>query len=474
MNIFGVLKARGFDTVPEGFYKHIAAWESWYKGDVANFHRYKVFNGQKQVACRRYSLGMAKKVAEDWADLLMNEKVSVTLEGEAEQAFFDRVCRENNFAVKISEMQERKAAMGTAAYVLRAVGFTADPDTGALTGPAEGIRIDYCAADVIYPLSWENGVITECAFASRRTVGNEKYLYLQLHRREKGLYVIENALFRDRNGSLEETTLSSVADFAHVPARVETGSDRRQFVIDRMNIANNLDEGVPMGVSVYANAIDQLKGVDVAYDGYVNEFVLGKKRIMVRPEAVRNMDGEPVFDPNDTVFYVLPGDGGADGKIVTPIDMQMRTEQFTRGIQDMLNTLGSKVGFGENRYRYDNGSVATATQVVSENSAMFRAVKKHEIILELVLKELAGIILRMGNAYMHAGLNEDVEMSVDFDDSIIVDKEAEFNKTLQLLNAGLLNDWEARARLMNEDDETAKKMLPGAEQLTTEEQDEVE
>ena len=88
--------------------------------------------------------------------------------------------------------------------------------------------------------------------------------------------------------------------------------------------------------------------------------------------------------------------------------------------------------------------------------------------------ELARIILRMGNVYMKAGLNEDVEISIDFDDSIIEDKGTDFNRDMRLLDAGIMNDWEFRAKWMNEDVETAKKSLPKMEDMTTEQQNEVE
>lgn len=254
---------------------------------------------------------------------------------------------------------------------------------------------------------------------------------------------------------------------------VHTNSDRRQFVIDRPNISNNFDHSIPLGISVFANAIDVLKGVDVAYDSYVNEFILGKKRIMVRPSATNYLDGEPVFDSDDLVFYVLPEDI-QDGAVITPIDMTLRTQEHNTGIQDQLNLLSGKCGFGENHYRFDQGGVATATQVISENSTMFRTIKKHEIILEQVLIELCRIILRLGNTAMNAGLNEDVEISIDFDDSIIEDKQSDFARDLQLLNAGIMNDWEFRAKWMNEDDETAKKMLPKMEDMTTEGENEIE
>lgn len=473
MNILEKLKEKGYGTIPQEFYGQIELWKSWYDGNVRDFHNYRVFNGQKTVQCRRYTLGMGKKVAEDWANLLMNERVKITLEGHREQEFFDSVCKANNFEVKASEMQEMKAGLGTAAYVARVSGVTVKEDTGRRVGGGE-IKLDYVTAPNIFPLSWANGAVKECAFTSSVAANGEKYCYIQIHRvGSDGNYILENVVCRDNNGSLTEVPLSEVPGFENIPPAVKTGSPHRQFVIDRLNIANNYDNTLPMGIPAFANAIDQLKGVDVAYDSYVNEFVLGKKRVVITPQATKTFEGEPVFDPNDVTYYALPED--PDNKtIIQPIDMTLRTAEHNAGLQDMLNALSSRCGFGENHYRFDNGSVATATQVISENSTMFRTIKKHEIILNDVLEELARIILRLGNSVLHMGLNEDVEISIDFDDSIIEDKQSEFARDMQLLNAGIMNDWEFRAKWMNEDEKTAKAALPGMEDLTTEKESEIE
>lgn len=472
LNIYEVLKQKGYDTVPSEFYSMIDTWKSWYDGNVKKFHDYQVFNGQSHVQCHRYTLGMGKKVAEDWANLLMNEKVKITLEGQKEQEFFDSVCEANNFEVKANEMQEMKAALGTAAYVARVTGLTVKANTGRVTGGGN-IRLDYVTAPNIRPLSWENGKVKECAFTSSVAHGGNKYIYLQIHHvgSDKN-YIIENSVYRDNNGILTEASLSEVPGYENVPAKFSTGSPNRQFVIDRLNIANNYDNTLPMGIPAFANAIDQLKGVDISYDSYVNEFVLGKKRVMVQPGATKDLDGNPTFDPTDLTYYVLPEDI-KDGNLIQPIDMSLRTAEHTAGLQDMLNALSSKCGFGENHYRFDNGSVATATQVISENSTMFRTIKKHEIILQDVLEELARIILRLGNSVLHMGLDENVEISIDFDDSIIENREQEEARIYMMLNAGLMKAEEARSLLMNEDIETARAALPGMEELVIEGQEEV-
>lgn len=468
------LNELGYTTIPDSFYSKVYEWKSWYQGNVKGFHNYTVQNGERQVKCRRYSLGMGKKLCEDWANLLMNEKVQITLEGQKEQDFIDLVLTENNFTVKANEMQEMKSALGTVAYVPRVIGQEISESGDIVPGNASGIVLDYVTIENIYPLSWQNGYISECAFSSEVTRGGKDYLYLQIHRREdNGNYVIENRIYRYDNEQLADEQLVNVKGFENIPPVVHTGRDKRQFVIDRPNIANNVNYLLPTGIAVYANAIDVLQGVDIAYDSYVNEFKLGKKRIMVKPSAAQYLDGTPAFDPDDVVFYVMPEDT-EDGAVVTPIDMTLRTAEHNTGIQDQLNILSSKCGFGETYYRFDGGSVATATQVISENSTMFRTIKKMEIVLEQALVELCRILLRLGNTAMNAGLNEDVEISIDFDDSIIEDKQTDFSRDMQLLSAGIMNDWEFRMRWMNEDEATAKAALPKMQGMTTEQQQEVE
>lgn len=474
MTVIDKLKELGYTTIPEEFYQRVDDWRSWYQGNVKGFHRYKRYNGNKKVNVQRATLGMGKKVCEDWANLLMNEKVKITLEGKAEQEFIDRIFTQNNFAVKANEMQEMKSALGTVAYIPRVVNYGMLSTGEPVPGNATDIALDYVTIDHIFPLTWQNGYITECAFDSIVTRSGKNYLYLQIHRKDEyGFYVIENSIYRIENENLSDASLKDVPGFERIPPVVHTGSDKRQFVIDRLNIANNLDYLLPVGIPVFANAVDVLRGIDCAYDCYINEFENGPLILAVKMAATKWEDGQPSIDDNDRRFYLLEEDA-TGGNVITPISPQLRTAQLNVGLQDMLNLLSSKCGFGETYYRFNGGSVATATQVISENSTMFRTIKKHEIVLEQVLIELCRILLRLGNIAMNANLKEDVEISIDFDDSIIEDKATNFARDMQLLGAGIMNDYEFRMRWMNEDEETAKAALPKMQDMTTESQEEIE
>lgn len=135
------LKELGYATIPEEFYTRVDLWKSWYVGKVKGFHRYRRYNGHKWTNCDRASLGMGKTVCEDWANLLMNEKVQITLEGKKEQEFIGDIFESNNFTVKANEMQEMKSALGTVAYIPRVIG-QAVSETGEVI---PGSRIWHCA-----------------------------------------------------------------------------------------------------------------------------------------------------------------------------------------------------------------------------------------------------------------------------------------------------------------------------------------
>ncbi len=467
-NVLRVLRGMGYRTVNDEVYTAIRNWREWYEGRVKAFHDYRIWNGQKYVDCIKAQAGMAKKCAEDWADLAMSEKVAITLEGKAEQAFFDKVCKANNWQVQANKYEELAFALGTSAYVARVSGVEIDEDGNLTEKPAQSLKIDYVTADNTFPLSWENGIISECAFATRKTVKGKNYLYLQIHKlNDAGEYDILNYLYDNTNGGMKAASLGDVTDFAAVPDVFHTRQKEPLFVINTPNIANNLDPDCPLGLSVYANAIDQLKAVDNAFDSFNNEIVLGRKRVAIKPEAMKGIKGEQLFDPNDVVFYYLPEDS-QPGTMIQEMASTMRVSEIYQAIQLALNTLSMKTGLGANHWKFDGGNFTTATQVISANSDEFRTLKKHELILGDVIERLARITLRLGNAFMGENLNEDVEISIDFDDSIIEDDDKDFQRDVQMLSMGIINPYEFRMKWMNEDEETAKEALPKLEELSEE------
>ena len=212
-----------------------------------------------------------------------------------------------------------------------------------------------------------------------------------------------------------------------------------------------------MGMSVYANAIDQLEGADLVYDSYCNEFRLGKKRITVPISMAHilmeeNGTATPVFDDSDTEFYAIPEMKDVQNKIEEH-NMELRYEAHEAGIKTALGLLSYKCGLGNDRYTFEKDGVKTATEVISEKSELFQNLKKHELLLNDALTGLAYALSDL------MGLGNGFEVTVNFDDSIIEDTAAEKQQFLQEIRDGVRQKWEYRVRFLGESEAKAKSMI---------------
>ena len=170
------LKNQGYKVASDETTSHIDEWISWYEGYVKDFHHYTVYNGIEQVDKDRYTLGMAKTISEDWANLLLNEKVNIYTGTDFDKQL-EKVFEYNNFRVKGNQLIELAFALGTGAFV-----EYLDADSK--------VVIDFIRAGMIFPLSWDNGYINECAFGSMRERSGKKQYYIQIHKFENELYII--------------------------------------------------------------------------------------------------------------------------------------------------------------------------------------------------------------------------------------------------------------------------------------------
>ena len=445
--------------VRDSIQTYIDQWYSWYQGNVKSFHNYFIYNGNRKIKQKRFTMNMAKEISEDWSDILWSEKCQIALKNEKEQEQFDNLINNLDLYVIINQLIEKSGALGTAGAVVSVYDIIENEDAMTLDVSEAKTRVDLIDVNCIYPLSWNNKEITECAFSSVEYIDGKKYTVLSVHKKaEDGNYHIYNHLFKDTNGTLSETQIEGTAtDF-------NTMSDIKWFVIFKPMLTNNITYNTPFGIPHYANAIDSLKTVDICFDALKNEINDGRKRIFARADMFNYDDGEQklVFDPNDTTIYQLPKGATKDDLIQSETD-DLRTDKQITTLNMALNILGNKVGFGENHYHYDGTNLSTATAVVSSNSKLFRRKKKLEIGYESSIYDLVKAICYASSQFGTYNIKTD-EIAIQFDDSIIEDKEAESNRAIREESAGLISKVEYRMRIFGETKEIAEEAIKTIEE----------
>ena len=434
---------------------YVDQWLSWYVGKVKDFHNYFIYTGQRKVPQERYSMNMAKEISEDWSDILWSEKCEISMKDETSQKDFEDLLNDLKLYTLINQSIEKSGAVGTAGAVVSVYDLVQNEDGMYLDVSDAKTRVDLVDINWIYPLTWSNKGITECAFGSVEYVKGQKYVILSVHKiGDNGNYHIYNHLFRETNGNLTEITEleDTMRDF-------DTLSDKKWFSIFKPLLTNNLFSNSPFGIPHYANAIDNLKAVDVAFDEIKNELINGRKRTFVKSNLLNYDDGTQklTFDPNDTTVYVLPKEANKDDLIQSDSD-DLRTDKQIDTLNTELSILGNKVGFGMNYYTYDGGNLQTATAVVSSHSKMFRRKKKLEVGYEQAIRDLVEAVCYASTQFGQYNINTD-DMAIQFDDSIIEDKEAESNRALREKSAGIISAVEYREKIFGETPEIAQEAI---------------
>lgn len=160
-------KTYGYNPdVKDEIQTYIDQWKSWYVGNVKSFHNYFIYNGQKKVSKKRFTLNMAKEVSEDWSDILWSEKCKVSMKDENSQNQFDEIVDNLDLNVVINQSIEKSGAIGTEAVVVSVTDIIQNEDQMMLDVSEAKTRVDIVDIDWIYPLTWNNKEITECAFGS--------------------------------------------------------------------------------------------------------------------------------------------------------------------------------------------------------------------------------------------------------------------------------------------------------------------
>jgi A118 family predicted phage portal protein len=423
-------------------------------------------------------MNMAKKGCEDWTTLLFNEKVQITVNDDAINDEVHKVLDDNNFDVEFSNLLEKSFAVGTGVMIE----FINN----------DKIMIDYIAGDMLIVTAYRNNDITGICTVNEIQDGKDIITHLTYHDirdvvvedKTISVYTIEHEVFISPNASQLGKSAPITRVFSEQEAQqlavtvdgetkfiVSYETDTAHFQIVKPNIVNNYDMDNPMGISIFANRIDNLKAMDLKYDSFTNEFELAKHRIMVDANQVTKEINKATstgvqvirpFDTNDSVFLGMNLKNS--DKAIEYFNAPIRSDDHFTGLNFEMQTYGFGLGFGQDYYAYDaRGVYQNIDAVYSELSDLYSNKKKHEIILVQVWTNLVkSILFLLKETGVIGGDIEQLEIDIKPDDSIIINDEAEYQKDLDRVDRGTFPAWKVEVKWFGLTEQEAKENIAEA------------
>lgn len=463
----------GYDIKVGDYYNRVQEWKCWYDGYVKDFHS-KMENGR---LVRKFSMGMAKKVGEDYASMVVNEQTKIQTSDKAVEKFLvgdaennGGLLKEINFWKNLNDYCERM--YGYAGSIAGIVGLNnalVDSD-GGINGGKYTVR--FCTSEHIIPISWDGNDVSEAAFFSVKTLKGATYVILEIHTKDPikndGSYIVQTKVYLVQNGELQDTGLP-ILDLLNLPPVLNFPF--KPFSVNSSNISNNFVEGFPLGIPAIANAIDEIKACDIYFDNFAQDGALGKKRVFISEEyvetdTIKDSNGNTIKVPvnpeyGQSPFYIMKKEtllNGGTPAIYQEFNPVLRVTENKEALQQSLNMLSLKVGLGNQFYVFQNAGYVTATQVRVSNMPLTYNINKQRTPYWRFIQDICHALISLANT-QGAGLNGDAEINVLWDDSLLKDPEAEKASDLQAVSQGIMTAWEFRVKWMGDTKEEAQKIL---------------
>lgn len=449
------LHQNGFPDAKKLMETQIATWWGWYVADndfYSSTDSTTVDGVRRVYKVDRISIKPARMVCQEWASLLLNERTTVATGNDVVNEWLKAELARNRFFDNGQRLVERAFALGTGAWALRVEGLI---ENASISPDARIVPQRFDARQII-PLTYDEDRCTECAFTSEAIVRGSKYSQLQVHRlNDDGTYRIETYFF-DKNNKL--AMLQGIA-----PA-IETHSTVPLFALARPGLENTYADYSPFGVSVFDDGLGAVKLVDEAIDNMHRDIWLGQKLLFLDERMLEKDASGNISVPrskDQQLFRKTEVDSGA--QMVEEYNPDLRVSDNRLALRSGLELLGSRCGLGSDYFSLEGASgVKTATEVIADDSDLFRNVRKHENALAPAIQTIIAGIISLARTVKGLPLPEEYgEIRVAFDDSVIEDTDAQRKRDREDVAAMMMQPWEYRMKWYGEDEDTARAMIDG-------------
>lgn len=240
----------------------------------------------------------------------------------------------------------------------------------------ENVITDFIQADFGYPVAFDaNGNMTAAIFADQKTQGKDYFTRLEYHSLTDAGYTITNTAFHSTTREMlgNKTSLSSVAAWAELePEATIINIDRPLFAYFRVPFANNIDPTSPLGVSVYARAVNLIEEADKKWSEFMWELESGKRALYTDVLAFgKDANGKPLL-PDKRFYRLLDLNSKIDGKgFFEDWTPTIRDMNYLNSIDAILRKIEFNCGLSYGTISDPKSVALTATEVKNSKQTYY-------------------------------------------------------------------------------------------------------
>ena len=349
------------------------------------------------------------------------------------------------------------------------------------------IEFDFIQADCFYPFSFDgSGKLIEVAFIQTKVDKDKIFIRLEHHKLDGNNVIIKNKAFvNDYNGAVPESTfigtlgreipLNQVREWKDIPpTAVVKNVDRMLFGYFKMPEANVIDPHSPLGISGFARAKSLIKEADLQYSRMLWEFEGGELAIDIDRDAltdVKDFQGKShSVNPKLQARLFRPIDLG-ESNTYQPFSPSLRDASLINGLNNILMRIEDVCALSRGTISDVAAEARTATELKILKQRSYSSNAEIQAALETALKDVVytmDIYCTLYNIVGDVNMKDGkidmnklglYDVSFTWDDSILVDVEAELSKRLTLMQSGLVSKEEVRKWYFGETDRQAREAL---------------
>lgn len=315
--------------------------------------------------------------------------------------------------------------------------------------------------------SCTGGVIDGVVFhnyASDEAAG-KYYERLEYHRFEADVYQITNKCFEGSSAwSCSEPIDISLTPWADLQEEARIlNIDKPLFAPMRTPQANNLDVDDPLAIPIFADALEELRDLDVAYSRNAKEIEDSKRMVLLDSDRV--LPGNAPGGLNETglpdFVKIVQNDTSVSSDIYHEINPTLNTDTRLTGINALLSQIGYKVGFSNGYFVFNESTgIQTATGVEAEQQRTIQFIKDCRDKLEACLTDLLYALSKLADLYQLAPVGS-YEAAFDFGD-ITYNREEDRARWWGYVQAGKVPPWKFFVKFEGMTEEDAKAMVAEA------------